>query len=150
MKDKFKGPEETKKFGEEWARKLEPGSVLALVGDLGGGKTCFVQGLARGLGVPKETAVTSPTFVLIHEYLGGRLPLFHFDFYRLKKAEEARHLNLEEYFEGEGVCVVEWADRFPKFFPETTLWIYFKILGEETREIKCGSYKNMAALPLQT
>lgn len=128
--------QETQALGAKVAATLKPGAVLALVGNLGSGKTCFVQGLARGLQVPSHP-VASPTFVLIHEYLGGRLPLYHFDFYRLQRIEEAIHLNLEEYFEGDGICVVEWADNFPKVFPKTTEWIYFKVLQKDVREIQC-------------
>ena len=116
---------------------LKPGSVLALVGDLGSGKTSFVQGLAKGLKVPEQITVASPTFVLIHEYLGGKMPLYHFDFYRLEKAKEAVELGLNEYFEGNGVTVVEWADRFEKLFPEKTEWVHLKIVGETEREITC-------------
>lgn len=129
--------EETKALGQEIAGNLQPGDILALAGDLGSGKTCFVQGLARGLQIPDAVKVSSPTFVLLHEYPGGSLPLYHFDFYRLEKAQEAASLNLEEYFEGPGVSVVEWADRFPKLFPEKTQWIHFKFLGETEREIQC-------------
>lgn len=135
---KTHSPSETQKIAAQCAAALQPGAVLALVGELGSGKTCFVQGLAAGLGVPEKITVASPTFVLIHEYAGGRLPLFHFDFYRLEKKEEALQLGLEEYWEGEGVSVVEWADRFPKIFPEKTKWIYFETHGETQREIKEG------------
>lgn len=128
--------EETQEFAARLAKELRPGDILALVGELGSGKTCFVQGLARGLCVPKDCVVSSPTFVLIHEYLGGRLPLFHFDFYRLEKMKEALDLNLEEYWEKKGISVVEWADRFPKIFPEKTRWIYFRFLEEKVREIR--------------
>ena len=128
---------ETQKFASELAKKLKPGDVLALVGELGGGKTSLVKGLAQGLGIPKNVCISSPTFVLIHEYFGGRLPLFHFDFYRLEKEGEALNLNLEEYWNNNGVCVVEWADRFPQLFPKQTRWIYFKFIGETEREIKC-------------
>ncbi|MBI4223758.1 MAG: tRNA (adenosine(37)-N6)-threonylcarbamoyltransferase complex ATPase subunit type 1 TsaE [Deltaproteobacteria bacterium] len=128
---------ETMAFAAGMARSIEPGAVLALVGELGSGKTCFVKGLALGLGAPKKVCVSSPTFVLIHEYPGGRLPLYHFDFYRLEKKEEALNLNLEEYWEGKGVSVVEWADKFADVFPKRTKWIYFKFLGENVREIKC-------------
>lgn len=129
--------EETKTLGQKLAQSLEPGSILALVGDLGGGKTCFVQGLARGLQIPEEVKVSSPTFVILHEYPGGTLPLYHFDFYRLGEAKETLDLNLEEYFEGSGISVVEWADRFPKLFPDKTQWIHFKFLSEQEREIRC-------------
>ncbi|MDP2600944.1 MAG: tRNA (adenosine(37)-N6)-threonylcarbamoyltransferase complex ATPase subunit type 1 TsaE [Deltaproteobacteria bacterium] len=127
---------ETKEVARQFAADLQPGSVLALVGNLGAGKTCFVQGLAKGLGVPETVTVSSPTYVLIHEYAQGRLPLYHFDFYRLQKKEETHGLNLEEYFEGKGVSVVEWADHFPEVFPEKTRWIYFGVIEENVRELK--------------
>lgn len=129
--------EETQKLSTGLAKKMKAGDILALVGDLGSGKTAFVKGLAAGLTIPKNVCISSPTFVLIHEYLGGRLPLFHFDFYRLEKKEEVLNLNLEEYWEGEGVSVVEWADRFEGLFPERTQWIYFKFIEENIREIRC-------------
>lgn len=129
--------DETKNLAKKWAQTLKPGSVLALVGELGSGKTSFVQGLARGLEVAEKIPIASPTFVLIHEYPDGRLPLYHFDFYRLEKEQEAIDLNLEEYWGGVGISVVEWADRFPKLFPKETQWIYFKFLSENEREIRC-------------
>jgi tRNA threonylcarbamoyladenosine biosynthesis protein TsaE len=107
--------------------------VLALCGELGAGKTQFVKGLAAGLGYQGE--VTSPTFTLIHEYLGGRLPLYHFDFYRLETEDEALRLGLEEYFLGDGVCVVEWADKFPALLPPGTRWLHFAIGGDSERTI---------------
>lgn len=127
---------QTQELAAGLAQQLEKGSVLALVGELGAGKTAFVKGLALGLGVPKNICISSPTFVLIHEYLEGRLPLFHFDFYRLEKEAQAKELNLEEYWEA-GVSVVEWADRFPNLFPEKTKWIRFKFVDENVREIQC-------------
>ena len=134
---KTNSAQETRKLAASLVLDLKPGAVLALVGDLGSGKTSFVQGLAEGLNISEKIPVSSPTFVLIHEYPGGRLPLYHFDFYRLEKKEEAFGLGLEEYFEGDGITVVEWADRFKELFPETTQWVHFKIIGEEKREITC-------------
>lgn len=128
---------ETIALAERMAASLERGAVLGLVGELGSGKTCFVKGLAKGLGVPKKICVSSPTFVLVHEYPGGRLPLYHFDFYRLEKKGDVLNLNLEEYWEGNGVSVVEWADKFADLFPQKTKWIYFKFLDEKVREITC-------------
>lgn len=127
---------ETRELAVKLAKKLKPGAILALVGDLGSGKTSFVKGLAADLEVPKNVCISSPTFVLIHEYWGGRLPLFHFDFYRLEKEEEALNLNLEEYWEGPGVSVVEWADRFERLFPERTRWIQFRFISDNIREIR--------------
>ena len=107
--------------------------MIALVGELGAGKTQFVKGFANGLGYAGE--VTSPTFTLIHEYLGGRLPLYHFDFYRLENEAEAVGLGIEEYLLGDGACVIEWADRFPALLPANTRWFDLRILPDERREI---------------
>ena len=112
---------------------LQRGDVLALVGELGAGKTQFVKGLAAGLDYAGE--VTSPTFTLIHEYLGGRLPLYHFDFYRLEREDEALRLDLESYLEGDGVCVIEWPDKFPALLPAHTRWFDLRILPDDRREI---------------
>jgi tRNA threonylcarbamoyladenosine biosynthesis protein TsaE len=97
--------------------------VLALCGDLGAGKTQFVKGLATALG--SDATVTSPTFTLIHEYLDGRLPLYHFDFYRLEDEDEALKIGLDEYLNGGGICVIEWADKFPALLPAHTKWYRF-------------------------
>ena len=109
-------------FGRELAAGLRPGSVVALIGGLGAGKTHVTKGIAAGLGFEGE--VTSPTFTLVHEYTGPglRLPVFHFDFYRLDAAAEAVALGWDDYLEREGVCVVEWADRFPELLPPGTEW----------------------------
>src|SRR4029450_4298374 len=102
------------------APRLRPGSVVALNGELGSGKTQFVKGLAAGLGFVGE--VTSPTFTLIHEYIGGRLPIYHFDFYRLDSEEEVVQLGLEEYLQSNGVCVIEWAGKFRQLIPDDARW----------------------------
>ena len=103
------GPEETEALGARLARALEPGAVVAFTGDLGAGKTAFVRGLARGLGIPDR--VTSPTFTIVNEYEGGRLPLFHFDLYRLGCADELFDIGWEDYLARGGVCAVEWSER---------------------------------------
>ncbi len=113
--------EETLRVGEAAGRLLEAGSVVALTGELGAGKTVFVRGVAAGLGI--EDAPVSPTFVVMNEYGGGRLALYHFDLYRLGSAGELAALGVEEYFWGGGVCVVEWADRARELFPPHTLWV---------------------------
>jgi tRNA threonylcarbamoyladenosine biosynthesis protein TsaE len=112
---------ETIAFAREWARALVPNDVVALVGDLGAGKTHFVKGLLQGL-VSAEEA-TSPTFTLIHEYRGGRLPVFHFDFYRLNQPTEIEEIGFDDYLDGGGIAVIEWADRFPQVLPERTRWL---------------------------
>jgi tRNA threonylcarbamoyladenosine biosynthesis protein TsaE len=126
--------EETAAFGRSVASTLRRGGVLALCGDLGAGKTHFVKGLAAGLGA--GDIVTSPTFTLIHEYIGGRLPLFHFDFYRLEDEAEAIKIGLDEYLDGEGVCAIEWAEKFPGLLPRDTRWFRFTHAAGETRQIE--------------
>ena len=127
-------PEQTLALGAGLAKLLRPGDVLALEGQLGAGKTVFVKGLARGLGTDPALPVTSPSFTLLHEY-PGPLPLYHFDFYRLARLEDALGLGYEEYFDGDGVCAVEWADKFPGLFRQAFLWISFLSVTETGREI---------------
>jgi tRNA threonylcarbamoyladenosine biosynthesis protein TsaE len=124
---------ETESFGCRFAGTVKAGEVLALTGDLGSGKTQFVKGLAEGLGA--RTTATSPTFTLIHEYAGGRLPIYHFDFFRIEDKQSAERLGLDEYFFGAGVSVVEWADRFPELIPEDAHWISFETRSENQRAI---------------
>jgi len=127
-------PDETKQLAQEFASSLKPGDILALEGELGSGKTQFVQGLARALGVPENGYVRSPSFTLLNEYR-GRFPLYHFDFYRLHEPSALDDLGLEEYFDGNGITVIEWADRFPGALPERTIHIHFEIVDENRREI---------------
>lgn len=102
-------PAETETLGEQWGREAQPGLVIALSGDLGAGKTQLVKGLARGLGITAR--VHSPTFTLVNEYTGGRLRLFHLDLYRLETHEQILSAGLEEYWQPDGVAVIEWAER---------------------------------------
>lgn len=125
--------EETIALGRQMGETATAGDVFALVGDLGAGKTQLVKGIADGMGAPAD--VTSPTFTLIHEYIGGRTPLYHFDFYRIESGNEAARLGLDEYFFGDGVCVVEWADRFPELLPASSRWISILIGEDESRTI---------------
>ena len=125
--------DETEEFARLFANDIKPGDVFALKGDLGAGKTQFVKGLVAGLGT--DAAVASPTFTIIHEYAGGRLPIYHFDLLRLVDRPSVERLGLDEYFFGEGVCVVEWADHFPDLIPEHARWIEFEIKSENVREI---------------
>ncbi|MFH1873710.1 MAG: tRNA (adenosine(37)-N6)-threonylcarbamoyltransferase complex ATPase subunit type 1 TsaE [Pseudomonadota bacterium] len=127
-------PEETKELAAKLALKLKPGHVLALEGELGSGKTCFVQGLAQALGIPNNRYVRSPSFTLINEYQ-GKIPLYHFDFYRLNNPAEVADLGIEEYFDGQGITVVEWANKFPGTLPERTVHIRFEIISENERKI---------------
>ena len=106
--------------GIKIAASLESGDVVALNGPLGAGKTHLSKGLVSGLGACDE--VTSPTFSLVQEYLGGRVPIFHFDFYRIESVDELERLGWDEYLDEEGVVIVEWADKFPEVFPNETKW----------------------------
>ena len=112
---------ETEKVGEKLAHTLSPGTVIAFTGDLGAGKTAFTRGLARGLGIPGR--VTSPTFTIVNEYEGGRLPLFHFDMYRLSSSEELFDIGWEDYLIRGGVCAVEWSERIPGALPPDTITV---------------------------
>ena len=125
-------PEETEKIGEALAKSLQPGTILAYRGDLGAGKTAFTRGLARGLGC-KET-VTSPTYTIVNEYLGGRLPLFHFDMYRLASSDDLWDIGWEDYLDREGVCAVEWSENVQDAM-ENAVTVTIEKLGENTRQI---------------
>ena len=127
-------PAETIALARTLAATLRRGAVLALSGDLGAGKTHFVKGLAAGLGT--AASVTSPTFTLLHEYPGGRLPLYHFDFYRLDDADEALRIGLDEYLDGDGACVIEWAEKFPALLPPHTRWLRFSHREDGARVIE--------------
>ena len=125
--------EETESIGREFAANVKSGDVLALTGELGSGKTQFVKGLAAGLGA--ATPATSPTFTLIHEYSGARVPIYHFDFFRVEDRQSAARLGLDDYFFGDGVSVIEWADRFSDLIPENARWISFETKSETQRVI---------------
>jgi len=125
--------EETDRLGRLLASALPAGTVIALVGTLGAGKTRLVQSVAEALGVPRK-GVTSPTFVLVNEYQGGRLPVYHFDAYRLRDEDEFWALGPEEYFEGMGLTFVEWADRVADCLPLEYLRVEIEVLGETQRE----------------
>jgi tRNA threonylcarbamoyladenosine biosynthesis protein TsaE len=124
----------TERLGAALAEVLPRGTVVGLIGPLGAGKTRLEQAVATALGVPPGT-VTSPTIVLVNEYRGGRMPIFHFDTYRLKDDDEFLALGPEEYFEGEGVTFVEWADRFPRVLPSERIEISIDAAGETSRRI---------------
>ena len=128
--------EDTLTFGERLAREVQRGDVIALIGDLGAGKTALVKGLARGLGVTQ--AVTSPTFTLVHEYSGGRLPLFHVDLYRLDNLEQALAIGIEDYLNGAGVTAIEWAEKIESLLPPRTTRVRITWLGENARRIEVG------------
>jgi tRNA threonylcarbamoyladenosine biosynthesis protein TsaE len=126
-------PAETEAIGQRFAKDVDAGSILALKGELGSGKTQLVKGLVAGLG--SGAAVTSPTFTILHEYSSGRFPVYHFDFFRLEDRQSVARLGLDDYFFGDGVSVIEWADRFPEFIPGQARWILFEIKSEHTRAI---------------
>lgn len=113
--------EETFQLGKRLGKTAQRGDIYALVGDLGVGKTVFSKGFAEGLAI--DEVISSPTFTLINEYQGGRLPLYHFDIYRIEEAEELDAIGFQDYIYGDGVCLVEWANRTPEIFPEHTVWI---------------------------
>ena len=125
-------PEETEAAGEQLASRLEPGDVVALTGELGAGKTCFIQGLTRGLGV--SVRATSPTFVLINEYQ-GRLPVHHVDAYRTGSLTELMELGLPELFDEDGVTLIEWADKVSPLLPPRTIHVHIAGVGDEPRTI---------------
>lgn len=125
--------EETIAFARDWSRILRPNDVVGLAGDLGAGKTHFVKGLLAGLEGSGEA--TSPTFTLLHEYRGGRLPLYHFDFYRLQSRTEIEEIGFDDYLREGGVTVIEWADRFPEVLPARARWLRLETRDENSREI---------------
>jgi tRNA threonylcarbamoyladenosine biosynthesis protein TsaE len=125
---------DTDRLGEALAASLPPGSVVALIGTLGAGKTRLVQAVAAALGVPRAN-VTSPTFVLVNEYTGGRLPIYHFDTYRLKDDDEFLNLGPDEYFDAGGLTFVEWADRVADLLPAERVEITIEMTEGPNRRI---------------
>ena len=133
---KIKNEKETENFGRRLGESLSAGDVVAMVGDLGTGKTTLTGYIARGLGI-KET-VSSPTFTIIKEYNSGRLPLSHLDVYRIGDPEELFNIGADEYFDGDGVCVVEWADLVSEELPENSKYIFIEYGEKEGERIyKC-------------
>jgi tRNA threonylcarbamoyladenosine biosynthesis protein TsaE len=137
-------PEATTAAGERLSARLGPGDVVGLTGELGAGKTCFVQGLVRGLGV--TTAATSPTFVLVNEYR-GRLPVHHVDAYRTQSLTELLDIGLEELLAGGGVTLVEWADRCEPLLPPRTIRVHIDGVGDEPRRITITEGKTVPPVP---
>lgn len=125
--------EETIEAGFEFGKQLEPGDVVCLVGDLGAGKTHFVKGVASYFGIDPES-VSSPTYTLIHEY-SGDLPVYHFDCYRLKSEQEALEIGAEEYFYGEGVCLIEWPGIIDSLIPEEAIRVDISHVSDSKRSI---------------
>lgn len=126
-------PQETIRLAKEYAKKVDPGDVICLKGNLGSGKTQFVRGFVQGLGLPGDI-VSSPTFTIINEY-EGELPVYHFDCYRLEHFEEAVEIGAEEYLYGDGVCIIEWAERIKELLPPSSKHVTFSITGKNKREI---------------
>ena len=138
-------PAETEALGAALAKILTPGTVLAYRGDLGAGKTAFTRGLARGLGC--ADMVTSPTYTIVNEYLSGRLPLFHFDMYRLRSADDLWDIGWDDYLERGGICAVEWSENVDDAM-ENAVWVTIEKTGEDTRRITVEGGENLAALSL--
>ena len=113
--------QDTEALGRALVQRLQPGAVVAFTGDLGAGKTAFVRGMAQGLGIPQR--VTIPTFTIVNEYEGGRLPLFHFDMYRLRDADDLFDIGWEDFLSRGGICAVEWSENIRDALDEDTLWV---------------------------
>lgn len=140
-----KSPAQTERVGEALGKRLNAGAVIAYRGDLGAGKTAFTRGLARGLGITES--VTSPTYTIVNEYLGGRLPLFHFDMYRLGGEDELFDIGWEDYLERGGVCAVEWSENVPDAMENAISVTIFR-LDEDTRKIVIEGGEQLADFSL--
>jgi len=123
-------------WGMQLAPTLAAGDLIALCGNLGAGKTQITRGIVAGM--ESKAAVTSPTFTLVHEYLDGRLPVFHFDFYRMESAAEVIGIGWDEFLTEPGVIIVEWADMFPDLMPPNTLWFHIEALPDGSRRVTEG------------
>jgi tRNA threonylcarbamoyladenosine biosynthesis protein TsaE len=133
MKRLAHGSEQTRALGRELSQTLRENSVIGLSGDLGAGKTELVKGIAEGLG--STDPVTSPTFTVVHEYRSGRLSLFHMDFYRLQTEKELDEIGFDDYLRRQGVCAIEWADRFVHRIPRDAIWVEIQITSGSERLI---------------
>ena len=140
-----KSPAQTEAVGAALGRIVPPGTVIAYRGDLGAGKTAFTRGLAKGLGYTE--AVTSPTYTIVNEYLGGRLPLFHFDMYRLRCADDLWDIGWDDYLDRNGVCAVEWSENVADAM-ENPITVTIEKTGEESRIITIEGGECLAALSL--
>ena len=138
-------PNETEAVGEALGKVLKPGTVLAYTGDLGAGKTAFTRGLARGLGA--TDMVTSPTYTIVNEYLSGRIPLFHFDMYRLSSSDDLWDIGWEDYLERGGVCAVEWSENVEDAM-ENAIFVRIEKTGEASRRITIEGGEDLADLSL--
>jgi len=126
--------EETLDLGDRLGRELQRGAVVALFGELGAGKTALIKGIARGLGIRQE--VTSPTFTIVHEYGGGRLPLFHIDLYRLDSVAQALAVGIEDYLDGDGVTTIEWPENIERLLPANAVRVHITALENSVRRIE--------------
>lgn len=133
-------PEETIALGEKFAGELSPGDIVCLEGDLGAGKTHFVKGMARALGIDPDR-VSSPTFTLINEYSGEQM-LYHFDCYRMESPREALEIGAEEYFYGEGITVIEWPERIESLIPPGAIWITITAPDKNKRKFVIGKKRS--------
>jgi len=134
---------DTQKIGKIIGENLHQGDIVALIGELGSGKTCITKGIARGVGVPDEYQITSPSFTLINEY-PGRTTLYHVDTYRLSGSRDLEEMGYEEYFYGNGITVIEWAEKIKEILPEKSFYIYLRYLGKNKRGIKiCDGTEKM-------
>ena len=138
-------PTQTEEIGAALGKIIEPGTVIAYRGDLGAGKTAFTRGLAKGLGCTE--IVTSPTYTIVNDYLGGRIPLFHFDMYRLRTSDDLFDIGWEDYLDRGGVCAVEWSENVDDAM-EDALYITIEKLGEDTRRITIEGGGGLADLSL--
>ena len=138
-------PQDTEKIGAALGRALQPGTVIAYRGDLGAGKTAFTRGLAAGLGCREN--VTSPTYTIVNEYLSGRMPLFHFDMYRLASADDLWDIGWEDYLERGGVCAVEWSENVAEAM-ENAIFVTISKTGEDCRTITVEGGPCLADLSL--
>ena len=138
-------PAETEAIGAALGKIIEPGMVIAYRGDLGAGKTAFTRGLAKGLGCTE--IVTSPTYTIVNEYLGGRIPLFHFDMYRLRSSDDLFDIGWEDYLDRGGVCAVEWSENVDDAM-EDAIYITIEKLGEDARRITIEGGGDLADLSL--
>ena len=145
MKYTTNSPVETEAIGAALGKILPPGSVIAYRGDLGAGKTAFTRGLARGLGCTE--IVTSPTYTLVNEYLGGRIPLFHFDMYRLRSSDDLFDIGWDDYLDRGGICAVEWSENVDDAM-EDAITITIEKLGEDSRQITIEGGEFLADLSL--
>jgi len=130
--------QDTVLFGSALGKALAPGCAVALIGELGAGKTCFIKGVACGINNTPETEVTSPTFTILHEY-EGRPPVYHFDAYRLSGSADLEAIGFDDYIDGNGVSIIEWADRIQDALPRECLTVYIDVLSEQERRFTCES-----------